>query len=95
MSGLVLYAFAQREDLGSDMADLKGFIGDAAKAIGLSLSPQDIDLSRPFKKREQLVDQFVYAQAIAYLSRVVTIQIGDNPPIQPDAEVSISSQIPS
>jgi trigger factor len=94
-SGLVLYAIAQREDLVSDMAALKGFIGDAAKAIGLSLSPQDIDLSRPFKKREQLVDQFVYAQAIAYLSRVVTIQIGDNPPIQPDAEVSISSQIPS
>ena len=73
-SGLVLYAVAQKYNLIGDRADLKGFIGDVAESLGFKMSPQDKDLSRPFKERESLVDQWVYAKALAFLSKTITIQ---------------------
>lgn len=71
-SALFLYAIAKQADLTSDRKELKGFLGEVAGALGIPLDAREKNLSRDFKEREILIDHFVYAKALAYLSEKVT-----------------------
>lgn len=78
-SALLLFAIAKQEHLVEDRAELKGFLGDVAEALGIPLDPREKNLSRGFKEREVLIDQFVYAKALAYLSERITFHYEDSP----------------
>ncbi len=71
-SALFLYAVAKHADLVGDRVELKGFLGEVAGALGIPLDAREKNLSRDFKEREILIDHFVYAKALAYLSEKVT-----------------------
>ncbi|MCB9640560.1 MAG: hypothetical protein H6728_16035 [Myxococcales bacterium] len=78
-SALLLFAIAKQERLVEDRKELKGFIGEAAQTLGISLDAREKSLARDFKEREVLIDQFVYAKALAYINDHVTIHYEGTP----------------